>query len=77
LRRELDGLRKALAADATLIPWHWGEPGSSVRIVSGPLRGLEGTLVRLKGGDRLLLQVHLIGRAVLLDVDIHACEPAL
>jgi hypothetical protein len=76
LRRELVSLKRALALDATIIPWQWGGPGSIVRIAEGPMRGLEGVLVRFKGRDRLVLQVHLIGRAVLLDVDIRVCAPA-
>ena len=45
-------------------------------IKRGPLSGLEGILVQHKGRGRLVLEVHLIGSALLLDVESEACEPA-
>ena len=75
LRRELTSLYKALAADMTLKECRFGEPGSRVYVARGPLRGLEGILVRYQGKGRLVLQVQMIGRAVYADVDLDMCEP--
>ena len=43
--------------------------GRRIRIKSGPLLGVEGTIVRRKGSVRLIVQVDLIQRAVLLELD--------
>jgi hypothetical protein len=76
LYRELLSIQIALAADATLSEFRFGAPGSPVAIKRGPLAGLEGILVQHKGRARLVLEVHLIGSALLLDVEAEACEPA-
>jgi len=76
LYRELLSIQIALAADATLSEFRFGSPGSPVAIKRGPLAGLEGILVQHKGRARLVLEVHLIGSALLLDVEAEACEPA-
>jgi transcription antitermination factor NusG len=44
--------------------------GRRIRIKSGPLLGVEGTIVRRKGSVRLIVQVDLIQRAVLLELDV-------
>lgn len=76
LREELASLCTALAGDVLLRECRFGQEGSQVVVVRGPLRGVEGVLVRYQGKDRLVLQVKLLGRAVLADVDIGMCEPA-
>jgi len=75
LRGELSSLAIALGADVALKEYRFGEPGSRVLVVRGPLRGVEGILVRYQGKDRLILQIQMIGRAVLADVEIDMCEP--
>ena len=40
------------------------EPGDSVRVVSGPLRGLEGLVRRKDGVASLVLTVDILGRAL-------------
>src|SRR5262245_40621341 len=66
LYRELRSIQIALAADATLSEFRFGAPGSPVVIRDGPLAGLEGILVQHKGRGRLVLEVRLIGSALLL-----------
>jgi hypothetical protein len=43
--------------------------GEKVRIESGPLRGLAGVLVELKGNRRLILSVSLLQRSVAVEMD--------
>src|SRR5687767_14382901 len=69
LYRELHSIQLALEADATLSEFRFGEPGTPVAIKRGPMAGLEGILVEHRGRGRLVLEVQLIGRALLLDVD--------
>ena len=75
LRRELESIRQAILADATLSEFRFGEPGRPVVIRRGPLSGIEGILVQHKGRGRLVLEVRLIGRALLADVEVEDCEP--
>jgi transcription antitermination factor NusG len=43
--------------------------GNRVRVTAGPLQGLEGTLVRSKGGIRFVVSVDLIMKSIAIEVD--------
>jgi transcription antitermination factor NusG len=43
--------------------------GDHVRVTAGPLRGLEGLLVRKKNWCKLLLSVEMLQRSVAVEVD--------
>jgi transcription antitermination factor NusG len=49
--------------------------GNRVRIVEGPLSGLEGILVRMDNKDRLVLSVDLIQRSIAVEIDSWKIEP--
>jgi transcription antitermination factor NusG len=49
--------------------------GEMVRLVSGPLRGVIGRLVRKGTHARLVLTVDLIGQAVSVEVDAADVRP--
>jgi transcription antitermination factor NusG len=51
--------------------------GQRVRIKSGPMRGVEGCLVRKNGEWRFVLTVEIIHQHVSLEVDASALEPLL
>lgn len=50
--------------------------GSAVHVVSGPLQGLRGILLRRKGISRLVLSVSLIQSSVAVEVDDNDVVPA-
>ena len=50
-------------------------PGKRVRIVTGPLAGVEGELVRVKNQDMLIINVETVGSSVRVEVDRDAIEP--
>jgi transcription antitermination factor NusG len=50
-------------------PWPFLTVGERVQIESGPLRGLEGILVALKGKHRLVVSVTLLQRSVAVEMD--------
>jgi transcription antitermination factor NusG len=50
--------------------------GNKVRIVDGPLAGLQGILVRRKNDSRLVVSVDLIQRSVSVEIDSWKIEPA-
>jgi transcription antitermination factor NusG len=70
---ELESLRECLSrTPAEPIPYY--QPGNRVRIISGPLAGLEGVIVRNNGQTRFVLSINLIMRSIAVNVD--ACDLA-
>jgi len=76
LIRELDQIRKALAVDATLGATDAVKEGRRVRITAGPFLGIEGIVAELKGAAKVVLNVEMIGRAVVVVTDRDCLEPA-
>jgi len=58
-------LQKGLRAE----PHRYLEAERRVRVRSGPLEGMEGIVVRRKNGNRLVISLELIQRAVAVDLD--------
>lgn len=50
-------------------PWPFLQVGDRVRIERGPLSGLEGILLSIRGMHRLVLSVSLLRRSVALEID--------
>jgi transcription termination/antitermination protein NusG len=73
---EIDRLRGALAGSFLVEPHPYLRVGRRVRVLCGPLAGLEGILVRKKGGTRLVVSIDLIMRSVSLEIDAAHVEPA-
>lgn len=71
-RWEIEGLRKATEADLPLESWQYIDPSTTgrVRITSGPLSGLEGIVVEVRGRERLIISVDLLRRSVLVEVPV-------
>lgn len=70
--QEIADLRAALASNLPLRPWPNLCAGERVRIERGPLRGIEGTVLREKGGLRLVIGVELLRRSILVELDAEA-----
>lgn len=75
LDRELLHLRLAVQGDADLDPYPFLDRGRSVRVTAGPFRGVEGVVDERRGHDRLILQIHTLGRATALEIDPSLLEP--
>lgn len=71
-RTEIEGLRKATTADLPLESLPYIDPSTTgrLRIISGPLSGLEGMLMQVRGKERLILSVDLLCRSVLVEVPL-------
>jgi transcription antitermination factor NusG len=77
----IEGVRRlaAVAAETGMVP----RPsplvrrGRRVRITSGPLEGLEGTVLQRRGGDRVLVQfgVQAIGQGLKVEVEANLLRP--
>ena len=66
---DIEALRKGLQGQIRMEPHPYICKGQKLRILRGPLAGMEGILLRRKGGLRLVLSIELIMRSVIVDVD--------
>lgn len=44
-------------------------PGQKIQVVAGPFMGVQGELIRVKSQDRLVINAHLLGSSVSVEVD--------
>lgn len=66
---EINAIQALVASGLQNQPWPFLAVGDRVRIESGPLRDLEGILVKFKGEHRLVLSVSLLQRSVAVEID--------
>jgi transcription antitermination factor NusG len=76
LARELAHLARALSAAVPLDPYPFAAVGRRCRVAAGPLRGVEGVVVRREGTDRLVLEVAMLGQGAAMEIDAELLEPA-
>jgi len=70
---DLRAVKQLIESDRPLTPEARLEPGQAVRVRSGPLQGLEGLVVKRRGGDRLVIAVRFLNQGAsieLEDVDV-------
>ena len=72
---EVVGIRRLVEGELSCDPCPMIKEGEMVRLVSGPLRGVIGRLVRKGTHARLVLAVDLIGQAVSVEVDAADVRP--
>jgi len=76
--QEIEAVRVALASRLPIGPWPYLlKAGGRVRIERGPLRGIEGTLLREGSAFRLVLGVELLQRSLAVEVDSEMIGPML
>jgi len=74
---EIESLQRVLDAQLTLTPYPYLHEGQRVRITGGPLKGVEGFLVKNKLRKGLLvLSVNLLQQSVVAVVDCTWVDPA-
>jgi len=66
---ELARIRGCLGRGMRAEPHPYLTAGRRVRVRSGPLEGLEGIVVRRKNGNRLVISLELIQRAMAVELD--------
>src|SRR5258708_33481472 len=64
---EIESLRKGIMNGSRIEPHPYLSVGARVRIKSGPLAGVEGSLVREKNADRAVLSPDLIARSAAVE----------
>ena len=72
---EMESLKKGLNGDVKMEPHPYLSEGRRVRILRGPLTGMEGILLRKKANLRLVLSIDLIMRSIVVDVDAADVRP--
>jgi transcription antitermination factor NusG len=72
---EIEAVRAVAASRLPLRPWPHLKPGDRVRVERGPLRGVEGILVREKDAVELIVSVELLQRAVAVQVEAASVVP--
>lgn len=73
LVHDLWSIQRLIEHDAPMTPESRIESGHRVRVRSGPLRGIEGLVIRRSGGERLLVAVRFLNQGAsieLEDVDV-------
>lgn len=65
---EIEGLQHHLSCAENVEPHPYLSVGRRVRVRSGPLKGLEGIILRTKDRCRIVLSIHLIMRSVSVEV---------
>lgn len=71
---EIEAIRRVIAGRLNVEPCPYLTCGERVRVMSGPLEGIEGCLIRKKAQYRLVLSVELLGRSVAVEVDSSLVE---
>jgi transcription antitermination factor NusG len=69
LVHELEQVRRALTVDPALGTAAALRHGTPVRIKAGPFRGVEGIVASMRNPAKVRLNVEMIGRAVVVDVE--------
>jgi transcription termination/antitermination protein NusG len=72
---EIDAIRQLVESDLAYDPCPMIPEGMMVEVIHGPLKGVNGRLVRKNEKARLVLSVDLIGQAVSVEVDAADVRP--
>lgn len=72
---EIEAIEAMLRSNLPVSPWPYLKPGDRVRVERGPLRGLEGTLLREKDSFRLVIGVELLQRSIAAELEAEMVSP--
>lgn len=72
---QIEALRRLMASDAPLHRHRYLRIGQRVRVISGTLSGVEGTLVRLRKCDRLVISIAQIRQSVAVELSGYDVVP--
>lgn len=66
---DLRSIKRLIDTDRPLTPEARLEPGQPVRVRSGPLRGMEGMVVKRRGEQRLVVAVRFVNQGVSIELE--------
>jgi transcription termination/antitermination protein NusG len=73
--KEIAGIQSVLRSGLTVTPWPNLVVGQKVRLMHGPLRGLDGVLTRIANRHRIYVSVTLLKRSISVEVDPEWVQP--
>lgn len=72
---EIASVRRSVAVCPSRQPWPFLQTGERVRMIDGPLQGIEGCLVEFRGESRLLIGIELLQRYLSVEIDRRWVQP--
>jgi len=72
---EISAIQTMVESKVPIGPWPYLKPGDRVKVERGPLRGLEGTILREKDIQRLVISVELLRRSIAAEISPDAVIP--
>jgi transcription antitermination factor NusG len=66
---DLRAIKRLVDSEQPLSPEARLEPGQPVRVRSGPLAGMEGTVIRRRGAERLLVAVRFLNQGASIELE--------
>ena len=72
---EIEAIQRALMDPARVEPYPFLKCGEQVRVVHGPLKGIDGILVRKRNCYRLILSVQMLAQSAAVEVDASDVVP--
>jgi transcription antitermination factor NusG len=72
---EIAAVQRMVGSGIALEPWPFLREGERVRVLEGPLRGLEGLLASSADKPRVVVSVEMLQRSVAVEIDRTALEP--
>jgi transcription antitermination factor NusG len=73
--QEIAALKRVINSGMQYEPWPGISVGQAVQVRHGPLRGLEGVVVQVKGKHHLIISVNLLQRSVSVEIDKESVTP--
>lgn len=74
---EIQSIQRLMESGRGVTPWPYLKEGQRIRITHGPMKGVEGRLIRMKGTDTLVASITLLQRSVATVLDRDLVEPVL
>ena len=72
---EIFAIQRVLQEGKNPIPWPYLKAGDRVRVQFGSLEGVEGTLIKTRGVDRLVLSIDLLKRSISFEIEREWVRP--
>jgi transcription antitermination factor NusG len=69
-QRDLEAVKILVRSGAALTANPQLIVGQKVEVISGPFTGVHGDLVRVKSGERLVINAHLLSSSISVEVDV-------
>jgi transcription antitermination factor NusG len=72
---ELLQIERVLRSGEPITPHKYLKKGQKCKVIAGPLMGIQGIIISVKGHTRLVLQVDMLGQAASVEIEIDMIEP--